>query len=52
MKQWAELNDIERYAIREYKSWCKSDCDELLKYEMAMFWITRITELNLLHLIQ
>ena len=50
MKSWGDLNDIERRAIREYESWVKSDCEEALKYEKAMFWLRRITELNLLHL--
>ena len=52
MKQWSELNSIEKHALREYESWCKSNCEEALKCEMAIFWIKRITELHLLHLVQ
>ena len=50
-KQYNNCNDIEVFIIREYKSWCKSNCNHNYKYEQLMYWRTRAKELNIDHLL-
>jgi len=50
-KTYNNLNDIEKNIIREYRSWCKSDCDLNYKIAMATQWRERAVSENIQHLL-
>jgi len=51
MKQYNDLNDIDRDIIREYFSWKKSTCNIDHKLAMLSYWRNRAVERNIDHLL-
>jgi len=50
-KQFNELTTVERFIIREYDSWRKSDCDFGYKCAMISEWYDRAKNCEIEHLL-
>jgi len=50
-KQYNNLNDVEKYIIREYISWKNSIIDECIKIAQLEYWYSRAKAVEIEHLL-
>ena len=51
LKEYHDLNDVEKNIIREYASWKQSACDPAYKITMLQYWRKRAREARIEHLL-